>query len=189
MLLISSNYYLTEQIKVSWYCVHCREKQTSKHTYSHKVFYGVDTLLFDDYDNLKFKIEVHHVNIPMQISINWKETLQINVSCMLQPFSNIASKFKYTGCSINLLHAEELWHCQSWHTSYHKRCWWLQFSVYGRLPLLTSKVLEKFGFFLTDKHSLSIISLPRDCFYILKPWTSEYLVPIEKQEQQKFRTQ
>ena len=102
--------------RVAWDCI-----EKCKH--NHKVLYGVDMLLlFDDYDNLKFKIEVHYVTIPKQVSINWKETLQINVTCTLQPFSNIASKFKYTGCRINLLHTKELLHCQSWHISYHKWC-------------------------------------------------------------------
>lgn len=41
---------------------------TEKHKHSHKGLCGVD--ISDDYNNSKFKIEVHHENISKQVSIN-----------------------------------------------------------------------------------------------------------------------
>ena len=76
--------------RVGWDCI-------GKCKHSQSTLRWTMLLLFDDYDNLIFKTEVHYVSILKLLSISWKETLQINLTCMLQPFGNIASKFKYTG--------------------------------------------------------------------------------------------
>lgn len=121
----------------------------------------------------------------LQSKLRWteKKHRKVNAACMLQPLRHTASQFNYTGSRMYFLHAEDfLLHHQSWCRVYHSRYEWAWSWAYSLLPL--GKILEKSYFCLLDKHLLSIISFPSDCFAFLKPWASVFFVQVKKREEQ-----
>lgn len=150
---------------------YCRTTEKNKH--SHKGFCGAD--IFDDYDNLKFKIEVHYETISKQVSINWKETLQVNVTahwsqCIQVQVHWLQDKF--------FAH----WRTLTLPVMAHiiRDIKLFQFSVYSLLPLLISKVFGKWDFCLKDEHLLSSMYQMIARSALLRPQIFGYLVPIKK---------